>query len=62
MIEKEFTIVLYVDNKFEGKNPIYSFNTVLENSSAKCPPDIISDFSIDNDCNLVLEKIKEFVK
>lgn len=64
MIEKEFTIVLYGENKFENPNkkPEYYFVTVLEDGSAKCPPDILGEdiFKIENDANLVLEKINAF--
>lgn len=64
MVEKDFTIVLYADNKFEGKKPIYTLNTVLENSSAKCPPDLFGAevYSIDNDCKIVFDTIQKFVK
>ena len=64
VIEKEFSVVLYVDNKFDGKTPTYQFNTIMENSSAKCPPDIFGSEAsiIQNDCLVVLEAIKEFVK
>ena len=62
-IEKEFTIVLYVDRKLdENKNTIAWFDTCLPNTSCKCPPDIIKDIRIDNDCNLVLQRINEFIK
>jgi len=64
VIEKEFTIVLYADNKVVDKKPIYSFYTFLENSSSKCPPDILGTdiYEIPNDCKTVLDKIIEFVK
>lgn len=64
MIEKDFTIVLYADNKFEDKKPIYTFNTVLENSSAKCPPDLFGEgvYTINNDCKIVFDAIQQFVK
>lgn len=64
VIEKEFSVVLYVDNKFDGKTPTYQFNTIMENSSAKCPPDIFGSetSTIQNDCLVVLNAIKEFVK
>lgn len=64
VIEKEFTIVLYTDNKFDDKKPIYSFHTVMQDSSTKCPPDIFGAdvYSLDNDANHVLNKIIEFTK
>lgn len=62
VIEKEFTIVLYVDSSFDGKRPKYYFNTVMEDSSAKCPPGIFGEeiYEIPNDSKLVFDKIKEF--
>jgi hypothetical protein len=65
LCEKEFTVVLYADNKFNEKGlPEYYFNAVQENTSAKCPPDLLGDgvIKIENDCNLILEKIIEFTK
>lgn len=63
-IEKEFTVVLYSDNKFNDKGiPEYFFNTVGEGTSAKCPPDLLGNImSLNNDCNEVLNKILEFTK
>jgi hypothetical protein len=63
VIEKEFTIVLYADNKFNDKGlPEYHLNAVQEDTSAKCPPDLLGDgiTKIGNDCNMILEKIIEF--
>lgn len=62
IIEKEFTMVLYADVKFEDKKPKYYFSTVLENSSAKCPPMIFGEdvYQIENDSKMVLDKILEF--
>ena len=64
--EKEFTIVLYVDKTLNPNTKKVEawFDLALENSSSKCPPDIFGEdvFKIDNDANLVLEKILEFVK
>ncbi len=42
MIEKEFTVVLYGDSKFNSdtKKPEYWFNTYQQGTSAKCPPDL----------------------
>jgi len=65
LIEKEFTIVLYADNKVDDKGkPNYYFNLFQENSSTKCPPDIFGAevLVIPNDSNYVLDKILEFVK
>lgn len=66
LIEKEFTIVLYANNKFleDNKRPEYFFTLSLEDSSSKCPPEIFGEdvIKIDNDSNFVLEKILEFVK
>lgn len=65
VVEKEFTIVLFGDNKFlENGKPDYFFKTVEENTSAKCPPDIFGPdtYKIPNDVNLVLEKVYEFTK
>lgn len=64
-IEKEFTVVLYADNKFDDKGkPEYFFNAVEENTSAKCPPDLLGEnvVKIENDCQKVFDKILEFVK
>lgn len=65
LIEKEFTIVLYADSKLNEKGlPEYHFNTFMENSSTKCPPDIFGKdvMSIDNDSNFVFNKILDFTK
>lgn len=64
VVEKEFTIVLYADNKFEDKKPVYYFSTVLENSSCKMPPEILGEdvYTIPNDSKYILDKIIEFVK
>lgn len=63
VIEKEFTVVLYADNKFNDKGlPEYHLNTVQEDTSAKCPPGLLGDdvIKVENDCNKILEKIIEF--
>lgn len=66
LVEKEFTIVLYADKTLNpnSKKVEAWFDMALENSSSKCPPAIFGEdvFKIDNDANLVLEKILEFVK
>lgn len=65
LVEKEFTIVLYTDNKVDDKGvPKYFFNLFQENASTKCPPDIFGANvgTIPNDAKVVLDKILEFVK
>lgn len=66
LIEKEFTIVLYANNRFEeeSKRPTYYLSLSLEDSSSKCPPEIFGEdvIEIPNDSNIVLEKILEFIK
>lgn len=65
MIEKEFTVVLYADNKFNDKGiPDYFFTGIGEGTSAKCPPDLLGEnvFKIENDCNMILNKIIEYTK
>ena len=64
VVEKEFTIVLYGDNKFkEDGQPEYFFRTVEEGTSAKCPPDIFKGkMKIDNNVKMILDSIHEFVK
>jgi hypothetical protein len=64
MIEKEFTIVLYADSKFENEKPRYFFKLAAEGTSAKCPPKIFGEdvFKIPNDSNEVFKKVLEFAK
>lgn len=66
MVEKEFTIVLYTDRKTDTNTKKVDawFDLALDNSSAKCPPDIFGNdvFKIPNDSNFVLDNILEFVK
>lgn len=63
VIEKEFTIVLYTDRKFNEKKEIEAwFDLALEGSSAKCPPDMFTSFKIPNDCNYIQEHILEYIK
>ena len=65
VVEKEFTIVLFGDNKFlENGKPEYFFKTVEENTSAKCPPDVFGSdvYKITNDVSLILDKVHEFAK
>ncbi len=66
-VEKDYTIVLYAEAKvdFGEEKPKHFFRIYNDGtSSAKCPPDIFgtNTATIDNDSNLVLEKIREFIK
>lgn len=64
VIEREFTIVMYADNKFDDKGkPNYYFDLASEGTSAKCPPDIFGSdvYRIPNDVKIIDDKIKEFV-
>lgn len=63
VIERDFTIVLFADKKFNDKGlPDYYFNLVQEGTSAKCPPDIFGEdvLKISNDCQLIVENINKF--
>jgi hypothetical protein len=65
LVEKEYTVVLYTNKIFDERGkPSYSFLTVGEGMSAKCPPAIFGEdvMKIDNDSNFVLDKILELVK
>lgn len=63
VIEKEFTIVLYADRKLNEKKEVEAwFDTNLEGSSAKCPPEMFTSSKIDNDCDLIQKAIVEFTK
>lgn len=63
VVEKEFTIVMYADNKYgdDGK-PEYYLSLSGEGISAKCPPAIFGEdiTQIPNDAEQVLNKIVEF--
>lgn len=66
-IEKDYTIVLYAESKIPAgqKMPQYFFSLYNDGTtSAKTPPDIFGPdiLTIDNDCQLVLQKIEEFQK
>jgi len=64
-VEKDYTMVLYADNKFDDKGkPNYYFNLAQEGTSAKCPPAIFGEdvFKVENDANMINNKIQEFVK
>ncbi len=61
-IEKEFTVVLYADSKIDDKGqPNYWYNTFQENTSAKCPPDLISKIKIENDCSIIHQLVQKYV-
>lgn len=62
MVEKEFTIVLYADSKFKNDKPVYSYVTVGEDISAKCPPGVFEDDAVrvDNDAAMVLKQVRAF--
>jgi AAA domain len=67
LIEKDYTIVMYAESKMEfGEKKAKHFFTLQTDgvNSAKCPPDIFGEdnLTIDNDSNLVLEKIRDFIK
>lgn len=65
IVEKEFTIVMYGDKKFNDKGiPDYFYSLVGEGISAKCPPDIFGPEvqKIPNDNKFILDKILNFVK
>ena len=65
-IEKDYTIVLYAESRpVLGKRPEYFFTLYNDGTnSAKIPPTIFGEdiLTIENDSNLVLQKIKEFSK
>jgi hypothetical protein len=65
VIERDFTVVLYGNKKFDEKGkPKYYFNLVEDGASAKCPPDMFGPevMQIPNDCQKILEAIQEFKK
>lgn len=63
VIEKEFTVVLYGDSKFNEDKNNYFFITAGDGISAKCPPDLFDNkLKLDNDCKILLEKIQKFTK
>jgi len=64
-VEKDYTIVLYADNKFDDKGKAdYYYLLAGEGLSAKCPPDIFGHdvVKVTNDVKYIDDKIKEFVK
>lgn len=63
VIEKEFTIVLYADRKVNDKKEVEAwFDTSLEGTSSKCPPDLLDGSKVDNDCDLIQKAIVEYTK
>ncbi len=64
LIEKEFTIVMYADDKFnrDTKRPDYYLSTYEEKSSCKCPPGIFEGdpLSIPNDGKYIIDSIVKF--
>ena len=67
MVEKDYTMVLYTEAKVEfGEVKPKHFFTLYNDgtTSAKTPPDIFGPdiITIDNDCKIVLDKIREFQK
>lgn len=63
-VERDYTIVLYAENKFNDENkPEYYLSLVGQNTSAKCPPDIFGEdvVKIPNDAKYIIEKVNEFV-
>lgn len=63
LIEKEFTVVLYSENKYLDNDKYeYCFRLRGEGLSAKCPPELFGDVNkVPNDCKYVYDKIIEFV-
>lgn len=64
VVEKDYTIVLYADNKFNDKGKAdYYYVLAGEGLSAKCPPAIFGEdvLKIPNDVRGLDDKIKEFV-
>lgn len=61
-IEKEFTIVGYVDRKLANKKVEAWFDFYLNESSSKIPPAILGEdvTSIPNDANYLLEQLIKF--
>lgn len=62
LIEKDYTMVLYADNKFNEKGkPEYFLQLVGEGTSAKCPPGIFEeDLIIPNDGKYILDNVIKF--
>jgi hypothetical protein len=65
VVEKEFTIVMFADKKFNEKGkPEYYYQLVGEGMSAKCPPDLFGQdtYSIPNDGNMIFNTILNYTK
>lgn len=66
MIEKDFTIVMYADKKFDSDKNKFEYYLELagEGLSAKCPPDIFGEdvYKIQNDYKFIIDTINEFKK
>jgi hypothetical protein len=65
VVEKEFTIVMFADKKFNEKGkPEYYYQLVGEGMSAKCPPDLFGQdtYSITNDGNMIFNTILNYTK
>lgn len=62
VIEKEFTIVLYAEDKWKSDTPEYFYRLAGEGMSAKCPPDMFKDnpIRIPNDANEVYKAILNY--
>jgi len=67
-IEKDFTMVLYAQDKWKDDKPEYFFRLAGQGTSAKCPHKIrVSCFgedvySIPNDSKVILDKVIEFAE
>lgn len=65
VVEKEFTIVMFADKKFNEKGkPEYYYQLVGEGMSAKCPPDLFGQdtYTIPNDGNMIFNTILNYTK
>jgi phage anti-repressor protein len=62
VIEKEFTIVLYAEDKWKSDTPEYYFRLAAEGSSAKCPPDLFENnpIRIPNNANDIYKAILNY--
>lgn len=64
LVEKDYTMVLYADNKINDKGKFeYFYFLAAENTSAKCPPDIFGEdiLKIQNDVKFIDDKINQFI-
>lgn len=67
VLEKEFSMVLYAQDKWKDNKPEYFFMLAGEGTSAKCPTGIRKLFGEDvyqipNDCRMILDKVVEFAE